>query len=147
MLLGALTHRPGVTAQVGTLASKLVEALECDFILVKPGAYSCPVGESYGRPDYAGGLGVLAGDTLRSAADLALPLVAVTLVSRDGYFYQVLDAKGQQTEHAATWDPAAWARPLDAKVAIQIENRAVWITAWLYMVESHLGGTPHPAGL
>ena len=51
MLLGALTHRPGVTAQVGTLTSKLVEALECDFILVKPGAYSCPVGESYGRPD------------------------------------------------------------------------------------------------
>jgi nucleotide-binding universal stress UspA family protein len=51
MLLGALTHQPGVTAQVGTLTSKLVEALECDFILVKPGAYSCPVGESYGRPD------------------------------------------------------------------------------------------------
>jgi len=50
MLLGALTHRPGVTAQVGTLTSKLVGALECDFILVKPSAYSCPVGESYGRP-------------------------------------------------------------------------------------------------
>jgi universal stress protein E len=50
MLLGALTHRPGLTAQVGTLTSKLVEALECDFILVKSNAYSCPVGESYGRP-------------------------------------------------------------------------------------------------
>ena len=50
MLLGALTHRPGVTAQVGTLTSRLVEALECDFILVKPSAYHCPVGESYGRP-------------------------------------------------------------------------------------------------
>jgi len=91
-------------------------------------------------PTYSGGLGVLAGDTLRSAADLALPLVAVTLVSRGGYFRQALDAQGHQTEHAATWDPAAWARPLDAKVAIQIENRAVWITAWLYVVESHLGG-------
>jgi starch phosphorylase len=91
-------------------------------------------------PTYAGGLGVLAGDTLRSAADLALPLVAVTLVSRDGYFRQALDAKGQQTEHAATWDPAAWARRLDAKVAIRIEGRAVWISAWLYVVESHLGG-------
>jgi len=91
-------------------------------------------------PTYAGGLGVLAGDTLRSAADLALPLVAVTLVSRDGYFRQVLDARGQQTERAATWDPAAWARRLDAKVAIRIEGRAVWISAWLYVVESHLGG-------
>ncbi len=51
MLLGALTHRPGVTAQVGTLTSKLVEALECDFLLVKPATYHCPVGEIYGRPD------------------------------------------------------------------------------------------------
>ena len=50
MLLGALTHRPGVTAQVGTLTSRLLEALDCDFILVKPSAYCCPVGESYGRP-------------------------------------------------------------------------------------------------
>ena len=91
-------------------------------------------------PTYAGGLGILAGDTLRSAADLVLPLVAVTLVSRDGYFRQGIDAKGNQTESAATWDPAAWARPLDAKVAIRIEDRAVWISAWLYVVESHLGG-------
>ena len=50
LLLGALTHRPGVTAQVGTLTSKLVEALECDFLLVKPGTYHCPVGEVYDRP-------------------------------------------------------------------------------------------------
>jgi len=49
MLLGALTHRPGVTAQVGTLTSRLVEALECDFVLVKPTAYHSSVGESYGR--------------------------------------------------------------------------------------------------
>ena len=48
-------------------------------------------------PTYAGGLGILAGDTLRSAADLVLPLVAVTLVSRDGYFRQGIDPKGNQT--------------------------------------------------
>jgi hypothetical protein len=48
--LGALTHRPGVTAQVGTLTSKLIEALECDFLLVKPATYHCPVGEIYDRP-------------------------------------------------------------------------------------------------
>ncbi len=47
MLLGALTHRPAVTAQVGTLTSRLVEALECDFLLVKPSTYCCPVGEAY----------------------------------------------------------------------------------------------------
>ena len=49
LLLGALTHRPAATAQVGTLTSKLVEALECDFILVKPSTYCCPVGDSHGQ--------------------------------------------------------------------------------------------------
>jgi glycogen phosphorylase len=91
-------------------------------------------------PTYAGGLGVLAGDTLRSAADLSLPLVAVTLVSRAGYFRQELDAEGRQIEHPALWDPARWATPLDAKVAVRIEDRAVWVGAWLYVIESHLGG-------
>ncbi len=45
MFLGALTHRPGLTAQVGTLTSRLVDALDCDFILVKPHAYRSPIGE------------------------------------------------------------------------------------------------------
>lgn len=49
VLLGALTHRPGLTAQVGSLTSKLVEALECDFILVKPGAYRSPINEPHAR--------------------------------------------------------------------------------------------------
>jgi starch phosphorylase len=91
-------------------------------------------------PTYAGGLGVLAGDTLRAAADLSLPLVAVTLVSRAGYFRQELDAQGRQIEHPAPWDPARWAAPLDAKVALRIEDRAVWVGAWLYVIESELGG-------
>jgi glycogen phosphorylase len=91
-------------------------------------------------PTYAGGLGVLAGDTLRSAADLALPLVAVTLVSRAGYFRQQIDADGRQIEQPANWDPSRWARALDAKVAVRIEDRAVWIGCWLYTVQSHMGG-------
>jgi starch phosphorylase len=91
-------------------------------------------------PTYAGGLGVLAGDTLRSAADLTLPLVGVTLVSRAGYFRQVLDAEGRQSEAPDAWDPTRWTRPLDAKVALHIEERVVWIGAWLYVVTSDLGG-------
>lgn len=91
-------------------------------------------------PTYAGGLGVLAGDTLRSAADLSLPLVAVTLVSRAGYFRQEIDSGGRQVEFPAVWDPAQWARQLDAKVAVRIEDRAVWVGAWLYVIESHMGG-------
>jgi glycogen phosphorylase len=91
-------------------------------------------------PTYAGGLGVLAGDTVRSAADFALPLVAVSLVSRAGYFRQEINAQGRQVEHPALWDPAGLAQPLDAKIAVPIEDRAVWIGAWLYVLEGHLGG-------
>lgn len=91
-------------------------------------------------PTYAGGLGVLAGDTLRSAADLELPMVAVSLVSRAGYFRQSFDAQGRQIEQAASWDPKRWAAPLDAKVAVPIEGRLVWIGAWLYIIEGHMGG-------
>jgi len=91
-------------------------------------------------PTYSGGLGVLAGDTVRSAADLALPLVAVSLVSRAGYFHQAIDAQGRQVEQAVVWEPREWATPLDAKIAVNIEGRAVWIGAWLYVLEGHLGG-------
>ena len=91
-------------------------------------------------PTYAGGLGVLAGDTLRTAADLRVPLVGVTLVSRAGHFRQELDAGGRQIEHPAPWDPSRWASPLDAKAAVRIEGRSVWIGAWLYVIESPLGG-------
>ncbi len=91
-------------------------------------------------PTYAGGLGVLAGDTLRSAADLALPLVGVTLVSRAGYFHQELDSAGGQLERHVTWEPQRWAQALDAKVAVRIEDKPVWVNAWLYVMESRLGG-------
>ena len=89
---------------------------------------------------YAGGLGVLAGDTMRSATDLELPMVAVSLVSRAGYFRQEIDAQGRQLEHAATWDAKRWAQPLDAKIAVPIEGRTVWIGAWLYVLEGSMGG-------
>ncbi|MFH1820113.1 MAG: alpha-glucan family phosphorylase [Pseudomonadota bacterium] len=91
-------------------------------------------------PTYSGGLGVLAGDTVRSAADLELPLVAVTLASRAGYFRQAIDAQGRQVEQPALWEPREWAQPLDAKIAVSIEGRVVWIGAWLYVLESHMGG-------
>lgn len=91
-------------------------------------------------PTYAGGLGILAGDTVRSATDLELPMVAVSLVSRAGYFRQEIDAQGRQLEQAATWDPSRWAQLLGAKIAVPIEGRTVWIGAWLYVFEGHMGG-------
>ena len=91
-------------------------------------------------PTYSGGLGVLAGDVVRSAADLELPMVAVSLVSRAGYFRQEIDAQGRQVEHADTWDPALWATPLNAKIAVAIEGREVWIRGWLYILSGHMNG-------
>ncbi|HEX4974153.1 MAG TPA: alpha-glucan family phosphorylase [Steroidobacteraceae bacterium] len=87
-------------------------------------------------PTYAGGLGILAGDTVRSAADLGLPIVAVSLVSRAGYFRQEIDTQGRQLDRPDPWDPSKWARPLEAKVAVPIEGRQVWVSAWLYELES-----------
>ena len=91
-------------------------------------------------PTYSGGLGVLAGDTVRSAADLELPLVTVSLVSRAGYFRQEIDALGRQVEHSDSWEPSQWARPLEAKVSVLIEGRKVWVGGWFYVLEGHMGG-------
>jgi starch phosphorylase len=88
------------------------------------------------RPEmhtYAGGLGVLAGDTARSCADLELRVVFVTLVSRAGYFRQRIDADGRQVEEPDWWEPSKWCAPLDAMVAVPIEGRRVWIRPWLYV--------------
>lgn len=91
-------------------------------------------------PTYAGGLGVLAGDTLRTVADLELPVVGVSLVSRAGYFRQEIDSTGRQIEHPSPWHPQDMLQRLGAKVAIDIETRQVWIGGWLYVVDSPLGG-------
>jgi starch phosphorylase len=88
------------------------------------------------RPEmhtYAGGLGVLAGDTARSCADLELPVVFVTLLSRAGYFRQEIDSDGRQVERPDWWEPERWCAPLNAMVAIEIEQKPVWIRPWLYI--------------
>src|SRR5947207_12629867 len=72
-------------------------------------------------PTYSGGLGVLAGDTLRSAADLNVPMVGITLLHRKGYFEQHLDASGQQTEAAAAWKPEDKLEPVDARATVRVD--------------------------
>jgi starch phosphorylase len=91
-------------------------------------------------PTCAGGLGMLAGDTMRSAADLDLPMVAVSLVSHTGYFRQEIDVQGRQIERPDAWDPQQWATRLQAKIAVAIESRTVWVSGWLYVLIGHMGG-------
>jgi starch phosphorylase len=90
---------------------------------------------------YSGGLGVLAGDTARSCADLGIPAVFVTLVSRLGYLRQEISPAGEQTEQIDPWEPSRFATPLRAKVAVLLEDREVWVRPWLYVLKSPLGQT------
>ena len=86
--------------------------------------FSMEIGLLNEIPTYAGGLGGLAGDAIRSAADLNIPLVAVTLVSNKGYFRQTLDPSGNQTEHADEWNPANFMTLLAEEVGIKIQRNS-----------------------
>jgi glycogen phosphorylase len=101
--------------------------------------FSMEVGLANDLPTYSGGLGILAGDTIRSAADGGLPMVAVTLVHRKGYFRQHLDAEGNQTEESVEWSPADRLHEVPARAVVGIEGRAVQLRAWRFDVTGITG--------
>ena len=90
-------------------------------------------------PTYSGGLGVLAGDVLRAAADAGLPMIGVTLLYRRGHFRQELDADGRQTEEPAPWEPEAVLEELPGRVTVQVEGRTVTARAWRYSITGASG--------
>ncbi len=92
-------------------------------------------------PTYSGGLGILAGDMLLSAADLRMPIVAVTMVHRHGYFVQTLDERGQQHELPDSWDPQKRLERVPATVTVEIEGRSVRVGAWCYELVGTTGAT------
>ena len=94
--------------------------------------FSMEIGLQADIPTYSGGLGVLAGDTIRAAADVGVPMVAVTLLYHKGYFHQELDENGRQTETAVQWHPADCLKPLRKRVTVTLEERDVKIRAWRY---------------
>lgn len=98
--------------------------------------FSMEIGIQNDIPTYSGGLGVLAGDTIRTCADLKLPMVAVTLLTKKGYFIQELDDHGRQTELPYSWNPAHHMALLPTKISVQIEGREVLVQAWQYNVAS-----------
>jgi starch phosphorylase len=103
--------------------------------------FSMEIGLDTAIPTYSGGLGVLAGDTLRAAADLGLPMVAVTLLHRRGYFHQHLDALGSQSESPVLWIPEEVLEPMQPRVTIAMEGRPVQVSAWRYVVRGVFGHT------
>src|SRR5471030_3484867 len=101
--------------------------------------FSMEIALSKALPTYSGGLGMLAGDTLRSAADTGASMVAVSLCHRKGYFQQHLDASGQQTESDVLWNPETLPAA-DQSIVITMQGRDVMIRAWRFDV---VGVTGH----
>ena len=101
--------------------------------------YSMEIAINPSMPTYSGGLGVLAGDTLRSAADLGIPLIAFTLLHRKGYFQQHLDASGAQSENIQPWNPEQFCTEEPVRITVSIEERIVTVRAWRYDMKGRFG--------
>ena len=103
--------------------------------------FSMEIGINTDMHTYSGGLGVLAGDVIRSSADLKIPLVALTLFSKKGFLKQKLTPDGWQMEFPDEWDPSKFMKLLPETVTVKIEGRDVRIGVWVYEQESLTGGT------
>jgi starch phosphorylase len=117
----------------------VVESKAC-LMRQKIAYFSMEIGLSNNIHTYNGGLGILAGDTIRSSADLKVPLVGITLVSRKGHFRQEITSDGKQVEHPDPWEPSECMQLLSTEVKVQIQKRNVTIRPWLYTVKSQTGG-------
>ncbi|GJL58835.1 MAG: alpha-glucan phosphorylase [Nitrospirales bacterium] len=103
--------------------------------------FSMEVGVESSMPIYSGGLGILAGDTLKSCSDLKIPTVGVTLLYAHGYFDQKLDESGNQQELPTSWDPSRFAQLLPGQIQIPLEGRSVTVRAWQYDIVGSSGFT------
>jgi len=103
--------------------------------------FTMEVGLDPKMPTYSGGLGILAGDTLKSCADLGVPLIAVTLLNEKGYFAQKLDEEGNQAESPVEWPKEEFLTLLPEKASVHIESREVKIQVWEYVIKGVSGGT------
>jgi starch phosphorylase len=92
--------------------------------------FSMEVGLEAAMPTYAGGLGVQAGDFVHAAADLGVPVVAVTLLHRKGYFRQRLDNAGRQLEEPFDWPIEEFVQALSARIEVSVGGRQVVVRAW-----------------
>jgi starch phosphorylase len=101
--------------------------------------FSMEIALENAMPSYSGGLGVLAGDTIRAAADLRLPMVAISLLYRKGYFTQRLADDGSQTEEPVGWRMEDFLQEEPARASLPLENRRVELRCWKYDVKGVRG--------
>ena len=110
-----------------------------DFKKRKIAYFTMEVGLDPKMSTYSGGLGILAGDTLKSCADLGVSLIAVTLLNEKGYFTQKLDAEGVQAEVPVGWPKEDFLTLLPAQISVNIEGREVRIRIWEYIIKGITG--------
>lgn len=103
--------------------------------------FSMEIGIDEKVSTYSGGLGILAGDTIRSAADLKVPMVAVTLLYRKGYFRQELETDGWQREESAAWVVEDFLEEMPHRISVLVEGRTVHLWSWKYEVKGIDGAT------
>lgn len=103
--------------------------------------FSMEIGVNPNMPTYSGGLGILAGDVIRSSADLKIPLIALTLLCKKGYLKQKLTLDGWQTEAPEEWNPAEFMTLVPQTVSVKISGRDVKVGAWVYENKSLAGCT------
>ncbi|MEA1864413.1 MAG: alpha-glucan family phosphorylase [Euryarchaeota archaeon] len=105
--------------------------------------FSMEIGIDHKMPTYGGGLGILAGDILRSCADMSVPIVAVTLAINKGSLFQRLDDEGNQIELPTDWRIDDFTTLMAPRVSVPIEGREVKIQAWKYIMTG-IGGYQVP---
>ena len=121
------------------LGSSLRTLMENDPAFRPIAYFSMEVGLRESIPTYSGGLGVLAGDILKSAADLGVPMAGVTLLYRKGYFVQGFNADDWQQEKPAVWDPAQELTLLPNRISIRLQGREIQVGVWVYEIIGESG--------
>ena len=160
-----LAADPNVVAATDAAAARLHDALHAprwfqgrtDSPLGLVAYFSPEFGISETLPQYSGGLGILAGDHLKAASDLGLPLVAVGLLYAEGYFRQRLNADGMQEERYPPLDPLGLAlHATDVQVSLELKGEHVLINVWrvqvgrvsLYLLDTNVdGNSPEAAAI
>jgi starch phosphorylase len=160
-----LAADPAIVAATEAAGARLRDAVEAprwfqtraDSPLGQVAYFSPEFGLSETLPQYSGGLGVLAGDHLKAASDLGLPLVAVGLLYAEGYFRQRLNADGMQEERYPPLDPHGLAlTPTGVQVELDVAGDLVRVNVWevkvgrirLYLLDTNVdGNSPEGAAI
>ncbi|NMD23959.1 MAG: glycosyltransferase family 1 protein, partial [Actinobacteria bacterium] len=161
----ALAGNPDIVSATNAASERLRDAVEAprwfqgrrDSPLGLVAYFSPEFGISETLPQYSGGLGILAGDHLKAASDLGVPLTAVGLLYAEGYFRQRLNADGVQEERYPPLDPLGLAmHTTDVQVTLEIAGEQVRINVWkvqvgrvpLYLLDTNVeGNSPEAAAI